>query len=127
MPRTTIHTDAAPKAVGPYVQGVRTGSLLFVSGQVALDPATGVLVDGGIEEQTRRVLRNLAAILESAGASLADVVKATVFLAEMGEFGAMNEIYARRFPDPKPARTTVAVRELPRAGRVEIEVWALLA
>jgi len=128
--REVVRSEGAPAAIGPYVQG-RTGPLagrwITTSGQIGLDPKTGVLVPGGIAPETERVIDNLAAILESAGASLADVVKTTVFLAEMGEFGAMNEIYARRFPDPKPARTTVAVRELPRAGRVEIEAWALLA
>jgi 2-iminobutanoate/2-iminopropanoate deaminase len=125
-----VRSEGAPAAIGPYVQG-RTGPLtgrwITTSGQIGLDPKTGALVPGGIAAETERVIDNLAAILDSAGASLADVVKTTVFLAEMGEFGAMNEIYARRFPDPKPARTTVAVRELPRAGRVEIEAWALLA
>ena len=125
-----VRSEGAPAAIGPYVQG-RTGPLtgrwITTSGQIGLDPKTGILVPGGIVPETERVIDNLAAILESAGASLANVVKTTVFLAEMGEFGAMNEIYARRFPDPKPARTTVAVRELPRAGRVEIEAWALIA
>ena len=125
-----MRSEGAPAAIGPYVQG-RTGPLtgrwITTSGQIGLDPKTGALVPGGIAAETERVIDNLAAILDSAGASLADVVKTTVFLAEMGDFDAMNEIYARRFPDPKPARTTVAVRELPRAGRVEIEAWALIA
>jgi 2-iminobutanoate/2-iminopropanoate deaminase len=125
-----VQTDRAPAAIGPYVQG-RAGRLqgrwIATSGQIGIDPKTGSLVPGGIAVETERVIDNLEAILGSAGASLADVVKTTVFLAEMGEFGAMNEVYARRFPDPKPARTTVAVRELPRAGRVEIEAWALIA
>jgi len=125
-----VRSEGAPAAIGPYVQG-RTGPLtgrwITTSGQIGLDPKTGTMVPGGIAAETERVIDNLEAILGSAGASLAHVIKTTVFLAEMGEFGAMNEIYARRFPDPKPARTTVAVRELPRAGRVEIEAWALIA
>ena len=125
-----MRSEGAPAAIGPYVQG-RTGPLtgrwITTSGQIGLDPKTGTMVPGGIAAETERVIDNLEAILGSAGASLAHVIKTTVFLAEMGEFGAMNEIYARRFPDPKPARTTVAVRELPRAGRVEIEAWALIA
>ena len=127
---TVVSTEGAPAAIGPYVQG-RTGPLtgrwITTSGQIGLDPKTGTMVPGGIAAETERVIDNLEAILGSAGATLAHVVKTTVFLAEMGEFGAMNEIYARRFPDPKPARTTVAVRELPRACRVEIEAWALIA
>ena len=125
-----MRSEGAPAAIGPYVQGrtgLLTGRWIVTSGQIGLDPKTGALVPGGIAPETERVIENLKSILESAGASLANVVKTTVFLAEMGEFGAMNEIYARLFPDPKPARTTVAVRELPRAGRVEIEAWALLA
>ena len=127
---SVVHTDGAPAAIGPYVQG-RAGNLsgrwIVTSGQIGMDPATGVLVPGGISPETERVLDNLEAILKSAGATLADVVKTTVYLATMEEFGAMNEVYARRFPDPKPARTTIAAKELPRSCRVEIEAWALIA
>ena len=125
----TLRTDAAPAAIGPYSQG-RAGRLagrwIVTSGQTGIDPATGALVPGGVVAETERVIRNLAAVLEAGGASLADVVKTTVFLADMAEFRAMNEVYARLFPDPKPARTTIAVRELPLSGRVEIEAWAFL-
>ncbi len=127
---SVLHTDGAPAAIGPYVQG-RAGNLsgrwIVTSGQVGLDPATGILVSGGIAAETERAIDNLEAILTSAGASLADVVKTTVYLAGMEEFGPMNEVYARRFPDPKPARTTIAARELPRSARVEIEAWAFIA
>jgi 2-iminobutanoate/2-iminopropanoate deaminase len=125
----TLKTPAAPAAIGPYQQG-RTGRLagrwIVTSGQTGLDPATGALVPGGVVPETERVIRSLEAVLEAGGASLRDVVKTTVFLVDMAEFQAMNEVYARLFPDPKPARTTVAVRELPRSGRVEIEAWAFL-
>jgi 2-iminobutanoate/2-iminopropanoate deaminase len=124
--KMTIHTDAAPKAVGPYVQAVRTGNLLFVSGQVALDPATGVLVDGGIEDQTRRVLQNLAAILEAGGSRLDRVVKATVYLTDLGSFEAMNRVYASFFPRDKPARVTVEVSRLPRNSLVEIDAIGIV-
>jgi 2-iminobutanoate/2-iminopropanoate deaminase len=120
----TIRTNAAPGAVGPYVQGVRAGSLLFVSGQVALDPATGVLVDGGIEDQTRRVMGNLAAILDAGGSGLERVVKATVYLTDLGSFEAMNRVYASFFPGEKPARVCVEVSRLPRNSLVEIDAIA---
>jgi 2-iminobutanoate/2-iminopropanoate deaminase len=124
-----LRTDGAPAAIGPYTQG-RAGDLrgrwIVTSGQVGLDPASGALVPGGIGAETDRALQNLAAVLRAGGASLADVVKTTVFLADMGEFGAMNDVYARHFPDPRPARSTVAVLRLPRDARVEIEAWALL-
>ena len=120
----TIKTNAAPGAVGPYVQGVRAGRLLFVSGQVALDPATGVLVEGGIEDQTRRVMDNLAAILEAGGSGLERVVKATVYLTDLGSFEPMNRVYASFFPGEKPARVCVEVSRLPRNSLVEIDAIA---
>jgi 2-iminobutanoate/2-iminopropanoate deaminase len=124
-----LRTSGAPAAIGPYAQG-RAGTLagrwIVTSGQVGLDPATGILVSGGIAAETERALENLKAVLGAGGAGFGDVVKTTVFLADMDEFGAMNEVYARAFPDPKPARSTVAVLRLPRDARVEIEVWAFL-
>lgn len=126
---SVIRTPDAPVPVGPYCQG-RTGPLsgrwIVTSGQVGLDPETKNLVTGGVAAETERVLRNLDAVLRAAGASLRDVVKSTVFLVDMGEFAAMNEVYARHFPDAKPSRTTVAARELPLGARVEIEAWAFL-
>jgi len=128
-PQTTIQTRNAPAAIGPYAQG-RTGPLtgrwLVSSGQVGLDPATGALVPGGVGPETERAIQNLEAVLKAGDAGLGDVVKTTVFLADMADFAAMNEVYGRFFPDPKPARSTVAVRSLPREARVEIEVWAFL-
>lgn len=122
-----MHTDRAPKAVGPYSQAVRSGDLLFLSGQIPLDPATGTLVEGGIEEQTERVLANLAAVLEAAGGSLAHVVKTTVFMTDLGEFAKMNEVYARHFrAEPLPARAAFQVVALPKGARVEIEAVARL-
>lgn len=125
MSRTTISTTDAPGAIGPYSQGVRAGDLVFVSGQVALDPATGQLVAGGIAEQTRRVLRNLQAILEAGGSSLEKVVRATVYLTDLGEFQAMNAVYAEFFPTEKPARVTVEVSRLPKDALVEIDAIGL--
>jgi 2-iminobutanoate/2-iminopropanoate deaminase len=124
MSRTVISTAAAPAAIGPYSQAIRTGNLLFVSGQIPLDPATGQVVDGDIRAQTRQVLKNLAAILEAAGSSLGAVVKTTVYLRDLGEFAAMNEVYAEFFRDQPPARATVEVARLPRDAAVEIEVVA---
>lgn len=122
----TIKTNAAPGAVGPYVQAVRAGKLLFVSGQVALDPATGALVSGGIEDQTRRVMDNLAAILTAGGSGLDHVVKATVYLTDLGSFEAMNRVYASFFPGEKPARVCVEVSRLPRNSLVEIDAIATI-
>jgi 2-iminobutanoate/2-iminopropanoate deaminase len=124
----TIRVDGAPAAIGPYSQGkavtLAEGRLLVTAGQVGLDPGSGQLVEGGIAEQTARALDNLAAVLAGAGLGLGDVIKTTVFLVDMGDFQAMNEIYARRFPGAPPARTTVAVAGLPRGARVEIEAIA---
>jgi len=124
MPRQTISSDKAPKAIGPYSPAVRAGQLLFVSGQVALDPATGNMVDGGIADQTRRVLDNLGALLTAGGRSFADVVRTTIFLADMNDFAAVNEIYGQYFKEPYPARATVQVARLPKDARVEIDVIA---
>ncbi len=124
MNRKTITTNAAPGAVGPYVQGVRAGGLLFVSGQIALDPATGLLVEGGIEEQTRRVMDNLAAILIAGGSGFDRVVKATVYLTDLGSFEAMNQVYSNSFLGEKPARVCVEVSRLPRNSLVEIDAIA---
>ena len=110
--------------VGPYSPAVRAGQLLFVSGQVALDPGTGNMVEGGIAEQTRRVLDNIGALLTAGGRSFADVVRTTIFLADMNDFAAVNEIYGRYFKEPYPARATVQVARLPKDARVEIDVIA---
>ena len=129
-PPAVIQTHLAPAAIGPYAQG-RTGPLagrwLESSGQVGMDPATGVLVPGGVAAETERVMKNLEAVLSAGQAGFQDVVKTTVFLADMADFAAMNEVYSRFFPDPKPARSTVAVRGLPKDARVEIEVWAIVS
>jgi 2-iminobutanoate/2-iminopropanoate deaminase len=123
--RERIQTDNAPAAIGPYSQAIKAGGLVFVSGQIPIDPQTGQFVPGGIAEQTERVLKNLAAVLEAAGSSLDRVVKTTVFLADMKEFSGMNEVYATFFSSPPPARATVAAAGLPRDARVEIEAGAL--
>ena len=125
--KTMISTTQAPRAIGPYSQAVRVGDLLFTSGQVALDPASGALVAGGIREQTKRVLDNLAAVLEEADLDMANVVKTTVFLKNMADFAAMNEIYAQYFAPEgvvPPARSTVEVARLPKDALVEIDVIA---
>lgn len=123
----TVSTPGAPRAIGPYSQGIRAGGFLFTAGQVGFDPATGELVDGGIAEQTGRVLQNIKAILQAAGTDLSSVVKTTVFLVDMADFTAMNEVYAAAFGDHRPARSTVAVAALPRGARVEIEAVAELS
>ena len=122
----SIQTDRAPQAIGPYSQAIKANGFIFASGQIPLDPGTMRIVEGGIEEQTGRVLDNLKAVLEAAGSSLDRVVKTTVYLADMGEFAAMNEIYARYFGSTKPARATVQVARLPRDVKVEIDVVALV-
>ena len=126
MPIQFTSTPRAPRAIGPYSQATRANGLLFTAGQVGFDPATGELVDGGIAEQTERVLENVRAILEAEGLDLASVVKTTVFLVDMAEFAAMNTVYARAFGEHRPARSTVAVAALPRGARVEIEAVAVL-
>ena len=123
---TPVHTDDAPGAIGPYSQAVVSGGFIFTAGQIALDPASGQVVPGGVAEQTDRALRNIAAILKGAGADLSRVVKTTVFLVDMADFTAMNEVYARHFGEHRPARSTVAVSGLPRGVRVEIEAVARL-
>jgi 2-iminobutanoate/2-iminopropanoate deaminase len=126
MPINLVATPGAPKAIGPYSQGVRANGLLFTAGQVALDPATGELVSGGIAEQTTRAMENLRAVLTAGGTDFSQVVKTTVFLVDMADFTAMNEVYGRAFGAHRPARSTVAVAALPRGARVEIEVIALV-
>ena len=122
-----IATPGAPKAIGPYSQAISTNGFLFTAGQVALDPASGELVAGGITEQTARALENLRAVLQAGGSKPSDVIKTTVFLVDMAEFSAMNEVYGRFFGDHRPARSTVAVAALPRGARVEIEVIATVS
>lgn len=124
MSRHAVTTSGAPAAIGPYSQGIVSGDLVFCSGQLGLDPATGKLVEGGVEAQTERALRNLASVLDAAGASLGDVVKVTLFLADIADFGAVNAVYARHMPDPAPARSTFAVGALPKGGLIEIEAIA---
>jgi 2-iminobutanoate/2-iminopropanoate deaminase len=118
MTRRAVSTTGAPGAVGPYSQAITTQDLVFCSGQVGLDPATGEMVSGGLEAETARVIRNLTAVLDAAGCTLADVVKTTCFLADIGDFAAFNTVYARFWPDPPPARSTFQVAALPKAARV---------
>jgi len=124
--REAVSSPAAPKAIGPYSQAIRAGSLLFVSGQVPLDPATGEMVQGDIAAQTHRVFRNLGAILEAAGASFDTVVRTTVYLADMNDFAVVNEVYGTYFSAPAPARATVQAARLPKDARVEIDLIASL-
>jgi 2-iminobutanoate/2-iminopropanoate deaminase len=124
--REPVSTTAAPAAIGPYSQAIKAGDFLFASGQIPLDPATGTLVDGGIAEQTHRVLKNLAGVLESAGVGFDKVVKTTVYLSDMADFAAVNEIYATYFPQPAPARATIQAARLPRDVKVEIDFIAYL-
>lgn len=126
MPLDAVATTGAPKAIGPYSQGIMVGDFVFTAGQVALDPATGELVAGGIADQTTRALENLRAVLAAAGTSPSQVIKTTVFLVDMADFGQMNEVYGRFFGSHRPARSTVAVAGLPRGALVEIEVIAAL-
>ena len=124
MAKTVISTAAAPAAIGPYSQAIRTGNLLFVSGQIPLDPTSGQIVGGDIRAQTRQVLKNLSAILDAAGSDLSRAVKTTVFLRDLGEFAAMNEVYAEFFGHQPPSRATVQVAQLPRDVAVEIDLVA---
>jgi 2-iminobutanoate/2-iminopropanoate deaminase len=122
--RQAISSAGAPKAIGPYSQAIRAGQLLFLSGQVPLDPATGQLIGGDIAAQTRRVMDNLGAVLHAAGLSFADVVRTTIFLADINDFAAVNEVYGSYFSAPAPARATVEVARLPKDARVEIDAIA---
>jgi 2-iminobutanoate/2-iminopropanoate deaminase len=123
MTRQAVTSGGAPAAIGPYSQAIKLDGFVFCSGQLGLDPTSGELVEG-VEAQAERSLRNLAAVLDAAGMTLADVVKTTLFLADMGDFDAVNAVYARHMPDPPPARSTVAVKALPKGGLVEIEAIA---
>lgn len=120
-----IRTDRAPKAIGPYSQAVRAGDTVYTSGQIPLDPATGELVGGDITAQTRRVFDNIGAVLEAAGASFADVVRVGIYLADLGDFGAVNDVMKQYFDEPYPARSTIGVAALPRGAAVEIDVIAV--
>jgi 2-iminobutanoate/2-iminopropanoate deaminase len=124
MIKETIRTDQAPRAIGPYEQAIKVGDFVYASGQIPLDPKTGNLVDGGIKEQTCQVMENLTAVLEAAGTSLDRVVKATVFLKNITDFAAMNEVYGEYLGQAKPARSTVGVADLPRGALVEIDFIA---
>ncbi|PYR48655.1 MAG: reactive intermediate/imine deaminase [Acidobacteria bacterium] len=122
--KQAVSSPGAPQAIGPYSPAIRAGQLLFVSGQVPIDPATGRMVDGDIAAQTRRVFENIGALLTAGGRSFADVARTTVFLADMNDFAAMNEVYGQYFSEPYPARATVQVARLPKDARVEIDVIA---
>jgi len=124
--RQAVSAPNAAKPIGPYSPGIRAGNLLFISGQVGFDPATGALVDGDVAAQTDQVMRNIVSLLAAAGAGFAHVVRTTVYLADMNEFAKMNEVYARYVVDPPPARSTVQVARLPRDARVEIDVIAVV-
>ncbi len=124
MPKQAISSSDAPAAIGPYSPAIRAGQLLFLSGQVALEPATGALVDGDVRAQTRRVMENIGALLKAGGLTFADVVRTTVFLADMDDFAALNDVYGGYFTAPAPARSTVQVVRLPKDARVEIDVIA---
>ena len=122
--KQVISTKKAPAAIGPYSQAIQVGNLVYTSGQIPIDPATGVFAEGGIKEQTRQSLTNVKAILEEVGLSMSNVVKTTVFMADMGDFAEMNAVYAEFFSEPYPARSAVAVKTLPKGALVEIEVVA---
>lgn len=124
MARSAVSSNDAPKAIGPYSSALRVGSLLFVSGQVPVDPDTGAMVEGTIGDQTRRVLLNMQALVEAAGLTMAHVVRTTVYLADMNDFGAMNDVYRTFFTEPFPARSTVQAARLPRDSRIEIDAIA---
>jgi 2-iminobutanoate/2-iminopropanoate deaminase len=124
--RQSVSTESAPKAIGPYSQAIRAGSMLFLSGQIPLDPSTGQLVEGDIAEQTHRVFKNLSAILDAAGASFEQVVRTTVYLADMNDFAAMNAVYGTYFTSPAPARSTVQAARLPKDARIEIDLIAVV-
>jgi 2-iminobutanoate/2-iminopropanoate deaminase len=121
-----IATEGAPKALGPYSQGIRAGQFLFVAGQIPIDPATGAMVEGGIADQTRRAFENIGAILKAGEASFQHVVRTTVYLADLADFSAMNEVYATFFTAPQPARSTIQAARLPRDARIEVDVIAFL-
>jgi 2-iminobutanoate/2-iminopropanoate deaminase len=123
--KTPVSTDRAPKAIGPYSQAIRANGFIFASGQIALDPDSGKVIEGGIREQTERVLQNLQAVVAAAGSSFEKAIKTVVFLADIDEFAEMNEVYGRFFPQPPPARSTVEVSRLPRGVKVEIELIAI--
>jgi 2-iminobutanoate/2-iminopropanoate deaminase len=125
--KQAVSSPGAPKAIGPYSQAIRAGQLLFLSGQVALDPASGQMIDGDVAAQTRRVMENLGAVLEAAGLSFADIVRTTIYLADMNDFGVVNEAYGGYFTAPAPARATVQVARLPKDARVEIDAVASFA
>ncbi|MBQ4295464.1 MAG: RidA family protein [Prevotella sp.] len=125
--KKVISTGKAPSAIGPYSQAIQVGNLVYTSGQIPIDPATGAFVEGGIKEQTRRSLLNVKAVLEEAGLTMGDVVKTTVFMADMNDFADMNSVYAEFFSEPYPARSAVAVKTLPKGALVEIEVVAIAA
>lgn len=127
MQRDIIHTSSAPAAVGPYSQAVRAGHFVFTAGQIGLDPATGQIVEGGVEAQAQQIMANLSAVLAAAGSSLDQAVKTTIFLTDMADFAAVNAVYGAAFSASPPARSTVAVLALPKGALVEIEVIALAA
>ncbi len=125
MEKKVVSSDKAPKAIGPYSQGIEAGGFIFMSGQIPLDPATGDMVSGGIEVETRRVLDNLKAVLQSQGLDMDSVVKTTIFLADMGDFATVNDVYGSYFGEVPPARSTIQVGSLPKNARIEIEAVAL--